>query len=46
MGLLFIGIIFLIASMAVVMGVPFVYYLKRDQAWQTSPQKSLNVWYK
>jgi len=45
MGLLFLGIIFLIASMVVVMGVPFVYYLKRDHKWNHSTQKSLELWY-
>lgn len=35
----------LIAGMMLVMGAPFVYFLKRDREWDAASQKSLDIWY-
>lgn len=44
-----IGIPLLIVSMAVVMGVPFSYYLKRDRAYDASrglpESERIKIWY-
>lgn len=45
MGLLLTGIILLIAAIFVVMGAPFVYYLKRDKKWDHSNPHALTQWY-
>lgn len=48
MGLAF-GIVILVMAMAVVMGVPYAYYLKRDARYARSEgqpdEARLNIWY-
>lgn len=44
MGILFLGIIALVSFMLVVMGIPLVYYIKRDARWMESDQ-SVQSWY-
>lgn len=45
MSLLISGILLLVTFMVVVMGVPFVSYLKRDMSWEGSRHKSFARWY-
>jgi hypothetical protein len=45
MGLLLVGILFLLCAMMLVMGLPFVYYLKHDREWATAKDKTPGLWY-
>jgi hypothetical protein len=44
MGLLFAGLGLIIGILLVVLGVPMVHYLKRDNAWMAS-DRSIRSWY-
>lgn len=45
MSILIFGVLGLIAFMVVVMGVPFVQYLRHDSHWQAAGNKSPESWY-
>jgi hypothetical protein len=46
MGLLLLGKIFLIGTMAVVMVSPFLFYLRRDLAWEASKDHAPEEWHR
>lgn len=46
MGVIFFGVLALLATMGLVMGGPLMFYMKRDQAWLADPQHSIENWYR
>lgn len=42
--MLFFGILSILGTMAIVMGSPFIYYLKRDHRWEAT-DRSIAAWY-
>lgn len=39
------GVGIIVSTMAVVMGTPFAFYLKRDEKWLKSSRKNPEVWF-
>lgn len=46
MGIIMFGVILITGTMALLMGAPFLYYLRHDQEWLNADNKTLELWYR
>lgn len=45
MAIVSFGAILIVASMGVIMGSPFIYFIKRDMRWEAGDKSAIDAWY-